>query len=156
MSQTAMHDDTVLDAWWKDITLDDLTRASGVIAQFQASILADARSPVASAGRVARAIVLRRLIADDRSLEVLVQLAKTARVGVRKAVIANTDVRGEEEVLASRRMGQALRPVLLVCGQMLVSRTTDEAGKEALDLAEQLREVLFDYNLLDFRYGART
>ena len=163
MSRNRMADDTLLDGWWNDLSLDELARASGVIARFQASVSAGipatapaAHSPVASADQVARAIILRRLTVDDRSLEGLVQLAETARAEVRKAVVADKDLRGDDGVSASRRLAQALRPVLLLCGQMLRSRTSDAAGKDALDLDEKLRAVLFDYNLLNARYGART
>jgi hypothetical protein len=83
-------------------------------------------------------------------------LAETARAEVRKAVVADKDLRGDDGVSASRRLAQALRPVLLLCGQMLRSRTSDAAGKDALGLDEKLRAVLFDYNLLNARYGART
>jgi len=163
MSRDGMADDTLPDGWWNHITLDELARASGVIAQFQASISVgipatapSAHSPVASADQVARAIILRRLTVDDQSLEGLVQLAETARAEVRKAVVADKDLRGDDGVSASRRLAQALRPVLLLCGQMLRSRPSDTAGKDALDLDEKLRAVLFDYNLLNARYGART
>lgn len=158
-----MADDTLLDAWWKEITLDELARASQVISQFRASISAGIRtavqaadSPGASADEVARAIVLRRLTADDRSLEGLVESAKTARVELRKAVLASKDLRGADAVVASWRLAQASRPVLLRCGQMLRSRSTDGAGKDALDMAEQLRGLLFDYELLGYRHGPRS
>ena len=150
-------------AWWKDITFDELAQASGVIARFQALVSTAlggtnevARSPIPSANQVARAIVLRRLVSDDSALEGLVDWAATVHAELLRAVVADRDLRGVDRVLVSRRSSQALMPVLSLCGQMLRSRSGDGTGKDAVAWAEKLREVLFDYNLLDFRYGVRS
>ena len=150
------------DAWWKDVTFDELAQASGVIARFQAMVSTDvaatnevAHPPSLSPNRVARAVVLRRLVCDDLALEGLVDLAATVHAELLRAVVADTDLRGVDRVLVSRRSSRALMPVLSLCGQMLLSRSGDGTGKNALAWAEKLRAALFDYNLLDFRYGVR-
>jgi hypothetical protein len=150
------------DAWFADIDFHALAEAPNVIARFEADVsrnepdkkdAGDAQKSLAQ--QVARAIVLMRLVTDDASLERLVQKVEEACARLQKAVLATHDPRDDPQVIADERLLARIRPVLAQCGHLLASRPSDHAGQTARELAEPLRKLLFDYELLGIKYGFR-
>jgi len=151
------------DAWFADIDFDELAKAPSVIARFEADLSREEPDKSESvddaqttrAQQVARAIVLTRLVTDDASLERLVQKTEAAYARLQKAVRATHDPRDDPQVISDERLLARIRPVLTRCGYLLASRPSDRAGQTARELAEPLRTLLIDYDLLGAQYGSR-
>lgn len=139
-------------AWVATTTPLEIAAGSQVAAGFLATVLRQpAEGSLPDAGmmssqateQVARALVLRRLVAEDASIEALFDVAEEERTRLYDFLLEGLDPRRNLAALANIRRLSLLGPVLTQCGQMLAVGHHDNIGKRASTVAEECRRLVF-------------
>lgn len=164
MKTNTMPPDSASTSWWQTATFEELGQAAKVLERFQARLvdlvsaagsMSASSAPPVTPDQVARAILLRRFLDDDASLEGLLELADAAAHEVDAALSSGQDPRDDPAAVAKQRLLKTLHPVLLRCGQMLDAPNQDKAGMAARSAAETMRRLLLAYSLAPLRFGLR-
>jgi len=139
-------------AWVAATTPIELAMSSKVVAEFRAVVLQDAAegslldsgtvSPE-SVERIARALVLRRLVAEDGSIEALLELAEEAGSQLNDFLLGQRDPRVDAGAMSNARRLSSIGPVLAQRGQMLAVGHHEDVGARASKLAERCSSLLF-------------
>lgn len=139
-------------AWVATTTPLEIAAGSQVVAEFLATVLRrSAEGSLPDAGtmssqateHIARALVLRRLVAEDASIEALLDLAEEAGSQLNDFLLEHLDPRKNLAALSNTRRLTMLGPVLAQCGHMLAVSDNADIGKRTSKAAEQCSSLVF-------------
>lgn len=139
-------------AWVATTTPLEIAAGSQVVAEFLATVLRQpAEGSLPDAGtmssqateHIARALVLRRLVADDAAIDALLGLAEEAGSPLNDFLLERLDPRKNLAALSNTRRLSLLGPVLAQCGHMLAVGHHVDIGKRASKAAEQCSSLVF-------------
>lgn len=143
---------TITPAWVAATTPLEIAASSQVIAEFLANVMRQpAEGSLPDAGmmssqateHIARALVLHRLLAEDASIEVLLELAEEASSQLTDFLLELLDPRKHLVALSDTRRLSLLGPVLAQCGHMLAVGHHADIGKRASDVAQRCSSLVF-------------
>lgn len=139
-------------AWIATTTPLEITAGSQVVSEFLAIVLRQpAEGSLPDAGtmssqaseHIARALVLRRLVAEDESIEALLDMAEAASSELNDFLLERVDPRQNLAALSNTRRLSLIGPVLAQCGHLLAVGHHVDIGKRASRAAEQCSSLVF-------------